>query len=244
MVSSSKNYVVYDQGRIYHYPEVSSINYAQSQAACAALSFPGFTGTGYLVVWNTWVPRIRAQLRLPLWIGLPLLPAVTTSHEPGTVPPARRYEEQKMVESWFVKQRPLSAYWIGARQSFAPAGTGAAGAREAGSASTRGWRATKPHSMQPHGCNCPSNNLHLSSLCLRVRTSASQGLPNACIPLEHAAQVGAELPQQVLPLQTQLLMRRHVEWGRLCVGGWVHPAHGAFQQPGRPQLARLLALGV
>jgi hypothetical protein len=54
MVSNSKNYVDYDNGRIYHYPEIANKNYAQAQAACAALTYTGFTGTGSLIILNRW----------------------------------------------------------------------------------------------------------------------------------------------------------------------------------------------
>jgi hypothetical protein len=52
MVSNSKDYLDYDNGRIYHYPEIGSKTYAQAQAACAALTYTGFTGTGSLIVLN------------------------------------------------------------------------------------------------------------------------------------------------------------------------------------------------
>jgi hypothetical protein len=44
--------VVPERSRIYTYSLVGGLNYTQASAACRTLSFPGFTGKGYLVSWN------------------------------------------------------------------------------------------------------------------------------------------------------------------------------------------------
>jgi hypothetical protein len=55
VVSTSTEYVDADNARIYRYVPVGGLDYAQAKAACQALTYTGFTGTGYPVVWNMWV---------------------------------------------------------------------------------------------------------------------------------------------------------------------------------------------
>jgi hypothetical protein len=54
-VNSSIDYVDLENGRIYRYIGDGGLDYTQAQAACKALSYPGVLGSGYPVVWNTWV---------------------------------------------------------------------------------------------------------------------------------------------------------------------------------------------
>ncbi len=51
--NTSGEYVDAGNGRIYRYLGSGGLTYAQAKAACQALTYDGFTGTGYPVVWNT-----------------------------------------------------------------------------------------------------------------------------------------------------------------------------------------------
>jgi hypothetical protein len=51
-VSNSREFVDATNGRIYKLIAGNAQSYAQAKAACAALSYPGFTGTGYPIVLN------------------------------------------------------------------------------------------------------------------------------------------------------------------------------------------------
>jgi hypothetical protein len=53
--------VVPARATIYTYMTVGSLNYTQASAACRALSFPGFTGKGYLVSWNSYSEQLEVE---------------------------------------------------------------------------------------------------------------------------------------------------------------------------------------
>jgi hypothetical protein len=83
-------------------------------------------------------------LQLGLWLtpatdmclGLPPTIAASTSvlnRVHSELP--RSYNEQKMVEDYFLKHRNLPTYWIGLRQSYAPAGSGGHSCRPWGASS-------------------------------------------------------------------------------------------------------------
>jgi hypothetical protein len=71
-VNSSDEYVDANNGRIYR------LNYTQARDACKAISYPGLTGTGYPVVWNTWVNwrrRVGISQFAWLWRSTPRPPS-------------------------------------------------------------------------------------------------------------------------------------------------------------------------
>jgi hypothetical protein len=54
VVSSTRTQLAYwENNRVYTYNTVGSLDYAAASAACKAQTFPGLTGKGYLVSWNT-----------------------------------------------------------------------------------------------------------------------------------------------------------------------------------------------
>ena len=54
VIQSTRSQLVYWQNsRIYIYNTTGNLDYAAANAACSVLSFPGLTGKGYLVSWNT-----------------------------------------------------------------------------------------------------------------------------------------------------------------------------------------------
>jgi hypothetical protein len=54
VADTSTRYVDHVNHRVYECDLATGKTYAQAQASCAALTYTGVTGKGYLVAWNTW----------------------------------------------------------------------------------------------------------------------------------------------------------------------------------------------
>ena len=55
VTDTNTRYVDHTNNRVYTFDTGTGKTYPQAQAACAAITYAGVTGKGYLVSWNTWV---------------------------------------------------------------------------------------------------------------------------------------------------------------------------------------------
>jgi hypothetical protein len=90
VTDTNTRYVDHTNNRVYTFDTGTGKTYPQAQAACAAITYAGVTGKGYLVSWNTWVAAQAA--------GAAKLPAACCPATHGRLPASGRRQKLRLCE--------------------------------------------------------------------------------------------------------------------------------------------------